>query len=255
MIQRDSAITLATLGKVEFPIYSLYPSYPFFPSRHSFHVFELIRYLSLLLEHSYLNTLTPAGLHQITSCCCNFLQILWSHEPDSVRSTIPSLDYYQQMCVLSELASEQSNEVKSIDRILTQLLKLFEKQESETGEIPKEPSFLVNVPTDPFDRAMYIQLCQIISVIEMDSESIRTIRLYTSNKQRVVRILVRFLHYLEERKSCNDSYQLAITLLTTSYLDSRGYVWTVFCYSYQQLFGDHGMIDLLQTALQTVERD
>ena len=181
MIQRDSAITLATLGKVEFPIYSLYPSYPFFPSRHSFHVFELIRYLSLLLEHSYLNTLTPAGLHQITSCCCNFLQILWSHEPDSVRSTIPSLDYYQQMCVLSELAPEQSNEVKSIDRILTQLLKLFEKQESETGEIPKEPSFLVNVPTDPFDRAMYIQLCQIISVIEMDSESIRTIRLYTSN--------------------------------------------------------------------------
>ena len=255
MIQRDSAITLATLGKVEFPIYSLFPSYPFFTSRQSFHVFELIRYLSLLLEHSYLNTLTPAGIHEITSCCCNFLQTLWSHESESVRSTVPSLEHYRKMYVSSELTPELSNNVKSIDRILTQLLKLFEEQESENGEIPKEPSFLVNVPTDPSNRAIYIRLCRIISAIEMDPESIRTIRLYTSNKKRIVRILVRFLHYLEERKNCNDSYQLAISLLTTSYLDSRGYVWVVLCSSYQQLFGDHGMIDLLQTALQTVERD
>lgn len=245
---------------MKFPIYSLFPSYPFFPSRHSFLIFETIQSLSELLNHTNLCTLTPFGIHRITESLSSLILNLWKQDPDSNRSKVPSFEEYRtkklpSLHSSSELTTEHSNDSESVEKVLTKLLAMCIEQVNDNIESPKEPSILVNLPTDSSDREMYIQQSRIISELEVDPRSIAIIKSYISKERMIARILVRFLQYLEERKYYEDAYQLAITLLTTNYLESRGYVWIVFCSSYKHFFGNRGMIDLLQTALNSTERD
>lgn len=251
---RQIAVTVGALGKVEFPSYTLFPSYPFFPSRHSFHIFELILRLSPYLAPTYLCNLSRTEIQKISICCCNFIQALWSHEPESVQPVVPSLKKYEMEYITNSIPEEPSDVVTFIDQLLTEILKLMVEEDDKQVMTPMEPSYVVNLREDSNDRGLYSQLCRIVSELVLEPESIQYVRFYTSNKGIIVRFLVRFLHFLDTNGCFVDSYQLAYRLLMTNYLDSTSFAWYAFCIAYKRTTPAHKFVDLLYMALQLSER-